>query len=211
MEIFDIIFVSFTFYIILGCIVYFIFCIIVGCAASNRGRSGFGYFFLSLILSPLIAFIIILVLGENKNIRRERIYEDAVIKENVAQMATSQIAANQNVALQIAYNDTKKCPFCAEIIKREAIVCRFCGRDLPEEQKVEIVECKKCGENITIGDTFCPYCGSSFEENRVEEDEIVECKKCGKNITIGDTFCGYCGSFQFEENRVEENETKEGT
>ena len=26
---------------------------------------------------------------------------------------------------------TRKCPYCAESVKRDAVVCRFCGRDFP--------------------------------------------------------------------------------
>ena len=32
---------------------------------------------------------------------------------------------------------TKKCPFCAELIKAEAKVCRYCGRELPSEHATQ--------------------------------------------------------------------------
>jgi hypothetical protein len=35
---------------------------------------------------------------------------------------------------QLSGGDLRKCPFCAELIKNEAIVCKHCGRDLPKEQ-----------------------------------------------------------------------------
>ncbi len=38
---------------------------------------------------------------------------------------------------EAAKSDEKDCPLCAERIKRAAILCRFCGKDLPVEESQE--------------------------------------------------------------------------
>ena len=116
---------------------WFILCIVVGVSASNRGRFGFGYFLLSLFLSPLAGIIIILLLGENKNMRKDRLEEEAEIRESVAlrykdDNYTKTVFKNVTNDL-LDYSQTKKCPFCAEEIKFEAILCRFCGKDIVNE------------------------------------------------------------------------------
>ncbi|RRJ34371.1 zinc ribbon domain-containing protein [Pandoraea apista] len=39
--------------------------------------------------------------------------------------------SNEGIERQMASDGMKKCPHCAEFIKADAKVCRYCGRDVP--------------------------------------------------------------------------------
>jgi len=52
-------------------------------------------------------------------------------KEDKAHLEQQVVAEVQQ---KVAQGQLKKCPYCAEYIKAEAIVCKHCGRDLVKKE-----------------------------------------------------------------------------
>jgi len=78
--------------------------VIAAIVATNKGRSGCGWFLVGVLLGPF-GFILALVVSRNESKAEKR---------------------------SIQSGELKKCPHCAELVKREAVVCKHCGRDLPK-------------------------------------------------------------------------------
>lgn len=79
-------------------LVWLSFSVVAGIVAASRGRSGFGYFLLSIVVSPVIGLLLVALMPSLK----------------AASMQPDQTTHRV------------PCPRCAELIMPSAAICRFC-------------------------------------------------------------------------------------
>jgi DNA-directed RNA polymerase subunit RPC12/RpoP len=87
----------------------------------------------------------------------------------------------------------QKCPFCAEVIKAEAIKCRFCGSDLRQQGISRFVNKSPTSEpekqfnkvaNSNDIDFQCDECGQLLHVDRASIGSTVTCPSCRASIVV---------------------------
>lgn len=100
---------------------WLIFSIVCGFVAKSIGRSFWKYFFLSLFLSPIIGFVVLLIKGKKTEV------QSVVIREKVSEETQEPNTRRHHIDSAIG---VKYCSACGERVETNARYCSNCGKAL---------------------------------------------------------------------------------
>jgi len=83
------------------------------------------------------------------------------------------IAVLPSINIKKSSDGLRKCPSCAELVKEEAVVCRFCQRELPIKPTIVTEELQPTAKTHVI----CPKC------EKIVRREALKCNHCGCELT----------------------------
>lgn len=124
--------------------------VIGGIIAANKGRSQGGWMAVCFLLGPL-GVVLALVVSKDQE----------AVEEKALQSGTM-----------------RKCPKCAELIKAEAIKCRYCGSEFEQLPESPVQRVSTAGS--------CSSCGFELLEDFAKHRNLP-CPKCGRQDPLAQT------------------------
>ena len=188
------------------------FCIFVSIWAKwKRGKNPFLWFLISIVISPIGAYIALAFVEDET--------ESSGEEENLNGDTETPNTKNSRPSGFNPDEHEKRCPMCAEYIKLEARRCKHCGHEFPEEEVEKQIEeerrefeedgasegdryCERHRTWIIPDGVECPECGWGIEDGRHPPSEEPKkgakerriCPTCETPSPLDQTECPRCGT-----------------